>query len=156
MLPSGVSIPSPTPSVSAKPPVESASLGPKGSNVLPKIHFRSDTARRIYQRAAAALPGFCRHWEHNLQLRVVRNLSHLKWKSKNGYKTATYIGYGQIEQCECKESAEGIPIADITYEQYNYNLVGKTPKEALGSDPKLLKTTTTLEIFSWDRDKWFY
>lgn len=110
----------------------------------------------MYERAAAALPDFCHHWEQDLQRRVVRNLSHLKWESEKGYKTATYIGYGQIEQCECKESAEGIPIADVTYEQYKYSLAGKTPKEALSAKPKLLQTMTTLEIFSWDRDKWYY
>lgn len=131
-------------------------LKPGASVAFSKIHFKSDAARRMYQRAAAALPTFCKRWGKDLQHRVVHNLAHLAWKSKDGYMTATYVGYGNIEQCECKESAEGIPIADLTYQQYNYNLVGKTSKEALGATPKLIRTINTLEIFSWNHNKWFY
>jgi hypothetical protein len=38
----------------------------------------------------------------------------------------------------------------------SYYLVGKTIEEAKRAKPKLLRLTNTLEIFSWDKNRWFY
>jgi hypothetical protein len=111
--------------------------------------------RRKWEMAQAALPGFCHNWDRMLHDREVNNLSHLDWHENQGYETATYTGYGQVEACEAKESDEGVPIGKVRYEERNYYLVGKTTDEAK-SHPKLLGVTKTLEIFSWEKDRWFY
>ena len=111
--------------------------------------------RRKWDTAVAALPGFCHEWERLLHNREVDNLTHLNWKFRDGYQTATYIGYSKIEACEAKESAQGIPIGKVVYDEKNYYLAGKTVDEAK-NNPKLLGTTSTLEIFSWEKDRWFY
>lgn len=112
--------------------------------------------RRIYERASSELPAFCRDWERKLRDREVNNLSNIAWKERSGYETATYVGYGPIEQCKCHESRQGIPIGDVSYEEIEYYLVGKTIDEAKHAKPKPVGQTKTLEIFSWERNKWFY
>jgi len=111
--------------------------------------------RQKWDSAVAALPSFCHEWESLLHDREVENLTHLIWKDHDGYETATYTGYGKVRGCEAKESAEGVPIGKVTYDEKNYYLVGKSIDEAK-SHPKLLGTTNTLEIFSWEKDRWFY
>ncbi len=111
--------------------------------------------RHRWEIARAALPGFCHQWDRMLHDREINNLSHLDWHEKQGYETATYTGYGQVQACEAKESDEGVPIGRVSYEERNYYLVGKTTDEAK-SHPKLLGVTKTLEIFSWEKDRWFY
>ena len=61
-----------------------------------------------------------------------------------------------VESCQTKESVEGIPIGKITYDELSYYLAGKTVEEARRSSPKLVHQVHTLEIFSWDKNKWFY
>jgi hypothetical protein len=112
--------------------------------------------RRRYERAASAFATFCRDWQRLLHERELDNLHHLSWRERGGLETALYTGYGKIESCECKASKEGLPIGKIRYEQINYSLVGKTVEEARHSQPKLLNEISTLEIFSWDKNKWFY
>ena len=46
----------------------------------------------------------------------------LNWQEKSGYETASYVGYSPIKTCECKESAEGIPLGKVTYDEENYYL----------------------------------
>jgi hypothetical protein len=111
--------------------------------------------RHKWDMAQAALPGFCHKWDQMLHDREVNNLSHLDWHKKDGYETASYTGYGEVQSCEAKESDEGIPIGKVSYEEKNYYLTGKTTEEAK-SHPKLIGTTKTLEIFSWEKDRWFY
>jgi len=112
--------------------------------------------RRKYGRALATFPSFCRDWERKLHDREVNNLANITWQERNGYKTATYTGYGKIEHCECKPTPQGIPIGKLTYREMSYYLVGKTIEEAKHAAPKLLRRTDTLEIFSWEKNKWFY
>jgi len=112
--------------------------------------------RRIYERASAEFPAFCHDWERKLHDREVNNLANIAWRERGGYETATYIGYSSIERCECHESPQGIPIGKVTYEEINYYLVGKTLDEAKHAKPKQVGVTNTLEIFSWERNKWFY
>ena len=120
------------------------------------LELLSPAERRTYLRAASAFTGFCRDWERLLHEREVDNLEHLSWREDGGLKTATYTGYGKLESCECKESKEGLPIGKIRYEEINYSIVGKTIGEARHAAPKLLHEISTLEIFSWDKGKWFY
>jgi len=91
-----------------------------------------------------------------LRDRESNNLSSLNWKENGGYETASYVGYGPLKTCECKESAEGIPLGKVTYDEEDYYIVGKTVDEAKHSQPKVVRTVPTLEIFSWDQNKWFY
>lgn len=111
--------------------------------------------RLRWDHAVAALPGFCHDWEQLLHNRELESLAHLDWKSRDGYETATYTGYSKVQACEAKESAQGIPIGKVVYDEKSYYLVGKTIDEAK-SKPKVLGTTSTLEIFSWEKDRWFY
>ena len=115
----------------------------------------SSDQRKKWETAIAALPGFCHEWERLLHNREIDNLAHLDWKSRDGYQIATYTGYSRVEACEAKESAQGIPIGKVVYDEKNYYLVGKTADEAK-SNPKVIGTTSTLEIFSWEKDRWFY
>jgi hypothetical protein len=112
--------------------------------------------RLKFQRALAAFPSFCQGWERKLHDREVDNLTHLDWQARNGFATATYVGYGRVESCETKESNAGVPIGKLTYEEYRYYLVGKTVREAKRAQAKLIGASSTLEIFSWDKDRWFY
>jgi hypothetical protein len=116
----------------------------------------STFARHEFETAFRKLPTFCQNWQSKLHEREVNNLANLAWQEKNGYKTATYVGYGKVDGCLCKESGEGVPIGKVTYDEYQYYLVGKTLDEAKTAKPKLTGTTHTLEIFSWDKEQWFY
>jgi hypothetical protein len=111
--------------------------------------------RQKWDQAVAALPGFCHAWENFLHDREADNLAHLNWQERDGYETASYTGYGKVQACEAKESDEGIPIGKVTYDERSYYLVGKTVDEAK-THPRLIGTTSTLEIFSWENDRWFY
>src|SRR5260370_19919440 len=81
--------------------------------------------RQKWDSAVAALPSFCHEWESLPHDREVENLTHLIWKEHDGYETSTYTGYGKVRGCEAKESAQGVPIGKVTYDEKNYYLVGK-------------------------------
>ncbi|MBV8054035.1 MAG: hypothetical protein JO071_02205 [Deltaproteobacteria bacterium] len=120
------------------------------------LELLSPAQRRTYQRAASMFPGFCHEWERLLHEREVDNLEHLSWREDGGLKTASYTGYGKVESCQCKASREGLPIGIIRYKEINYSIMGKTIQEARHAAPKLIHEIGTLEIFSWDKNKWFY
>jgi hypothetical protein len=111
--------------------------------------------RRKWEMAQASLPSFCREWDRMLHDREVNNLSHLVWHEREGYETASYTGYGAVQGCQAKESDEGVPIGKVTYDERDYYLAGKTTDEAK-QHPKLVGITRTLEIFSYEKDRWFY
>ncbi len=141
--------------------VPGAQTLPTGASAVVKASvesftFRSPAEKAHYEHAANLFPSFCQEWQRLLHDREVNNLAHLNWQLRQGYETATYTGYGQVESCDTKESVEGIPIGKITYEELSYYLTGKTIGEARGSKPKLVHQIHTLEIFSWDKNKWFY
>lgn len=129
---------------------------PAGQSQADGLELLSPAERQTYQRAASAFTGFCHEWERLLHEREVNNLEHLSWSEAGGLETATYTGYGKVESCECKESKEGLPIGKIRYLEMNYAIVGKTVDEARHAAPKLMHEISTLEIFSWDKGKWFY
>jgi hypothetical protein len=109
-----------------------------------------------YKTASAEFPSFCKDWEHKLHEREVNNLDHLNWQEKDGYETATYTGYGPVQKCECHQSTDGFSIGKVTYDEFQYYLVGKTPDEAKHAKPKVTDSTATTELFRWDKNKWFY
>jgi hypothetical protein len=123
---------------------------------IQQLNEGTPAVRRLYARAAAAFPHFCQDWARMLRDREANNLSLLNWQEKSGYETASYVGYSPIKTCECKESAEGIPLGKVTYDEEKYYVAGKTIDEAKHTPPKVLGVTHTLEIFSWDQNKWFY
>ena len=109
-----------------------------------------------FKTAAAEFPSFCKDWERKLHDREVNNLGHVAWTQKDGWQTATYTGYGPVQKCECHQSTDGYSIGKVTYEEFEYYLVGKTPDEAKAGKPKVTDTTATTELFRWDKSKWFY
>jgi hypothetical protein len=111
--------------------------------------------RRKWETAVASLPSFCQDWSRMLHDREVNNLLHLQWQGGPGGETATYTGYGTVENCQAKESSEGVPIGKVTYEERNYALYGKSIDDAK-AHPQLTRVTRTLEIFSYEKDRWFY
>jgi hypothetical protein len=160
---------------SGAPPASSASLSPQNfprdaeimkmpssgeaavvKPIIEALSFGTKAERRIYARAAAAFPDFCEDWGHKLRVREADNLSSLNFHQDRGYEVASYVGYSPIKSCECKESAEGIPLGKVTYDEQDYFVEGKTIDEARHNPPKLVGVTHTLEIFSWDQNKWFY
>jgi hypothetical protein len=112
--------------------------------------------RRKYEQASEAFPSFCRDWERKLHDRETDNIAHIAWQQRGGYETASYVGYGPLESCTCKETPSGVPIGKLIYEEYSYYLVGKSLDEARQAKPKLVGQTNTLEIFSFEQDRWFY
>lgn len=121
-----------------------------------RFFFHSPQEEARYNKAAAKFPDFCHEWQRMLRDRESNNLSHLTWQTQGGVQTTTYTGYGEVDDCETKESVEGVPIGKISYMEMIYNLTGKTPEEARHAPPKMIHQTHTLEIFSWEKDKWFY
>jgi hypothetical protein len=111
--------------------------------------------RQTFQRATSSFTAFCHDWERLLHEREINNLEHLSWRSDGGLEIATYTGYGKVESCECKES-EGLPIGKLRYKEINYSIAGKTVDEARHAAPKSTHEISTLEIFSWDKGRWFY
>jgi len=144
--------------VAATIPATTIPLGAAGvvNAEINKFVFHSPKERARYEMAAARFPDFCHDWQRMLHDRETNNLEHLTWQTRDGAETSTYTGYGQVETCETKESVEGVPIGKISYEEMIYYLAGKNEDEARHATPKLIHQTHTLEIFSWEKDKWFY
>jgi len=140
------------------PVVTTIPVGASGvvKSEMKKIVFHSPAEDARYNIAAAKFPDFCHEWQRMLRDRESNNLSHLSWQTQGGVETTTYTGYGQVDDCETKESVEGVPIGKISSMEMIYNLTGKTPDEARHAPPKVIHQTHTLEIFSWEKDKWFY
>ena len=115
-------------------------------------------ADRLYQRASEAFPAFCQDWESKLRERERNNVSHIEWKDSSGVETGSYVGYGKIMSCVCKQSAKGVPIGKLMYQEFQYQLQGKTMDDAMHAAPKPARTTNTTEIFGFDSrlNKWTY
>ena len=138
------------------PPAPKKTLGQKVKALVAKI--TPDRLKRDleFRKASALFPDFCKHWEQDLHDREINNLSKLKFVPKDGYQTTTYTAYGQISGCESHQSKDGYSIGKITYEEFEYYLVGKSEDEARHAPPKTVGDTHTTEIFRWDNGKWFY
>jgi hypothetical protein len=108
----------------------------------------------VFEHAAGLFPAFCKDWERKLHDRELNNLENVTWKDQNGWKTGTYLGYSPIKTCSCKRSTGGAPIGELTYQETEYYLTGRTVEEARHAQPKPVGVTNTTEIFRWDKTKW--
>jgi hypothetical protein len=142
--------------VSSLFPAAGVGVAPTTRSSIDGLEGLTPAQRRVYQTAASTFSSFCHEWERLLHERELNNLDHLTWRNEGGLETATYTGYGKVESCECKASKEGFPIGKIRYSERIYAITGKTIEEARRAAPKLTHETKTLEIFSWDKGKWFY
>jgi len=154
------------PSLSAVPATDSpaSSAAPKTALQQAVFEIKATAAdlarltvaqRRKWETAVASLPSFCQDWNRMLHDREVNNLLHLQWQTGPGGETATYTGYGTVQNCQAKESSEGVPIGKVYYEERNYALSGKSIDDAK-AHPQVTRVTQTLEIFSYEKDRWFY
>jgi hypothetical protein len=109
-----------------------------------------------FHDAEVAFPKFCQEWAEKLRRREVNNLEHIKWREQNGYETGTYVGYGPIQACTCKRSSKGFPVGKVSYQEEVFYLVGHSIDEAKHSKPKVVGTTSTLELFNWNHHHWQY
>ena len=107
-----------------------------------------------FDHAALAFPDFCRDWQRKLHDRELNNLENISWKDQNGWKTATYVSYSPVKSCSCKRSTGGVPIGELTYQETELYLAGRTVEEARHASPKPVGITNTTEIFRWDSTKW--
>ena len=107
-----------------------------------------------FDHAALAFPDFCRDWQRKLHDRELNNLENISWKDQNGWKTATYVSYSPVKTCSCKRSTGGVPIGELTYQETELYLAGRTVEEARHASPKPVGITNTTEIFRWDKTKW--
>lgn len=130
--------------------------------------FRTDTSAAInnldplralhesrFRTAAAEFPAFCQDWQQKLAERTRWNLTQISWHVEHGLESGTYISYGAIDSCVTKLSSQGIPVGKLSYVEYTYALSGKTIEDAKHAQPKPVSTIRTLEIFSFDHNKWF-
>src|SRR5579885_3211798 len=114
-----------------------------------------DAVTADYERAARALPEFCREWHSKLEERVSEQADLMEWQDREGWKTATYRGYGPIESCTCKLQ-DGVPVGEITYQTIEYYLAGHTVEEARHARPIVAGRTHTIEILRWKDGRWVY
>ncbi len=108
----------------------------------------------VFDQASGLFPAFCKDWERKLHDRELNNLENVSWKEQDGWKTGTYLGYSPIKSCNCKRSTGGVPIGELTYQETEYYLSGRTVEEARHAQPKPVGITNTTEIFRWDKTKW--
>jgi hypothetical protein len=113
-------------------------------------------ALKEFQTASAQFPNFCREWEHKLVVREHDNLNHIKWVMHDGVETGSYVGYGAIESCTCKQSGNGVSVGILTYKEYDYTLTGKSVAEAKHASPHADAVVPTREIFAYEKGKWFW
>jgi hypothetical protein len=108
-----------------------------------------------FKKASEKFPEFCKHWEQNLRDREQNNRLKLVFMEKDGVHTATYIGYGEVKTCEAHQSKDGFSIGKISYEEFTYNLSGKTREEAAAAEKTTISDVHTTEIFRWENNEWF-
>ena len=124
--------------------------------VLTALSPERQRLNREYQEAAALFPPFCKDWEQKLRDREANNIEHIMWKLENGFETALYTGYSQVESCETHQSPQGFSIGKLSYEEFHYLIKEKTLEEAKHAKGARVDDTHTTEIFRWDKGKWFY
>jgi hypothetical protein len=121
---------------------------------LKEFHPPVRTGDNAFDRASESFPAFCKDWERRLHDRELNNQESMSWKDQDGFKTGTYLAYSPIKTCNCKRSTGGVPIGELTYQETEYYLAGRTVEEARHAQPKQVGVTNTTEIFRWDRTKW--
>jgi len=113
-------------------------------------------ALKQFRIASAAFPDFCREWAHKLSIREHDNVSNIKWVMQNGVETGSYVGYGAVDSCTCKEASNGVAVGILTYKEYDYTLTGKSLEEAKHASPHATSVVPTREIFAYEKGKWFW
>lgn len=113
-------------------------------------------ALKQFKIASAAFPDFCRDWAHKLSVREHDNVQHIKWEMHDGVETGSYVGYGAIASCTCKEATNGVAVGILTYKEFDYTLTGKSIEEAKHATPHATSVVPTREIFAYERGKWFW
>jgi hypothetical protein len=108
----------------------------------------------VFDRASELFPAFCKDWQRRLHDRELNNLENITWKDASGWKTGTYLAYSPVKTCTCKRSTGGVPIGELTYQETQEYLAGRTVEEARHAPPKAVGITNTTEIFRWDKTKW--
>lgn len=131
-------------------------LGPGGiTAAAKKLSPAMMRALGEFEVAKGAFTDFCQQWHQKLVERQVNNSNHINWKTHGGVATGTYVAYGPIESCTCKQAENGVPVGELTYKEMDYTLTGTTIDEAKRAKPAV-SVVPTREIFSWDKGKWFY
>lgn len=113
-------------------------------------------ALKKFQVASASFPDFCRDWGRKLSVREHDNLGNIKWMMRDGVETGSYVGYGAIDSCTCKEASNGVAVGVLTYKEFDYTLTGKNIEEARHATPHATAVVPTREIFAYDKGKWFW
>jgi hypothetical protein len=159
-LASQAQVDSPPPGEQSAGQLPTATAKKGGASRVKRVLRRLNPIRLLreheYKKAASAFPAFCKHWQSLLHERETYNLSQIKWLPKDGYQTATYTGYGNIQSCTCEQSPGGFAIGKLTYDEFEYYIAGKTIDEARRAKPRPVVITVTTELFRWDHGKWFY
>ena len=137
-------------------PAAPQTLKSKVKAALKKINPLRASRDKEYAQASVLFPSFCKDWERKLHDRETNNQKNIKWASKDGYQTGTYVGYGAVKSCESHQSPDGFAIGKLTYEEYDYYVTGKSPDDAQKAKPSVTSVTSTTELFRWDKGKWFY
>jgi len=109
-----------------------------------------------FKVASASFPEFCRDWGRKLSVRERDNLGGIKWEMRDGVETGSYVGYGSIDSCTCKEATNGVAVGILTYKEFDYTLTGKSLEEARRATPHAATVVPTREIFAYDKGKWFW
>ncbi|MGH7949124.1 MAG: hypothetical protein ACREQF_07870 [Candidatus Binataceae bacterium] len=136
-----------------QPSSEIAATAPPKAAQIPKAKRRGE--RDAIDTALATFESFCGEWQRMLRDREDNNLRKLVFLKKGEFHTAVYKGYGKIDACSCRE-VKGFAIGKLSYDEFDYYLVGKTTDDARHSKPQVSGSIRTTEIFRWERGKWFY
>jgi hypothetical protein len=112
-------------------------------------------ALKEFQVASASFPDFCRDWARKLSVREHDNLGNIKWAMHDGVETGSYVGYGSIDSCTCKQASNGVAVGILTYKEFDYTLTGKSVEEAKHATPHAT-IVPTREIFAYEKGKWFW
>ena len=155
----------PNPAVASAPVAVVASTDPAvikglgGSGMPGSVQTLNPAMMRAlkqFQVASASFPDFCRDWARKLSVREHDNLGQIKWVMRDGLETGSYVGYGAIESCTCKEASNGVAVGVLTYKEFDYTLTGKSVEEARHATPHATTVVPTREIFAYERGKWFW
>jgi len=104
---------------------QAAGMASKVKAVVVSLIPMTPAQRVKFEEGIAAFPSFCHEWEQKLRDRELNNLDHLAWQVRDGYETATYVGYSNVESCETKPTRTTL-LGKLKYEELRYYLVGKT------------------------------
>jgi hypothetical protein len=158
IAPSNLAVTSPPTAVvaSTEPSVLKGLGGDGMQSTAQKLSPVMMRALKEFQVASASFPDFCRDWARKLSVREHDNQTHIKWEMRDGVETGSYVGYGAIDSCTCKEANNGVAVGVLTYKEFNYTVTGKSVEEARHATPHATTVVPTREIFAYEKGKWFW